>query len=104
MKNKVEFRAKEDVLNEVVEFYNLGARFFRLGKQTCFYTIPYAAELLEEIHNKCPDIKVLHLDNVNPVKVVMDKKNDFKITKAIVKYCTSGNIAAFGVESLTWKL
>jgi len=99
LKNKVEFRAKEDVLNEVVEFYKLGARFFRLGKQTCFYTIPYASELLEEINTLCPDIKVLHLDNVNPVKVVMDKKNDFKITKAIVKYCTSGNIAAFGVES-----
>jgi len=99
IKNKVEFREKEDVLNEIKEFYNLGARYFRLGKQTCFYTLPYAAELLKEINENCPDIKVLQIDNVNPVKVVMDKKNDFEITKAIVKYCTSGNIAAFGVES-----
>ena len=99
VKNKVEFREKEDVLNEVIEFYNLGARYFRLGKQTCFYTLPYAAELLKDIHSHCPDIKVLHIDNVNPVKVVLDKKNDFSITQAIVKYCTSGNIAAFGVES-----
>ena len=99
LKNRVEFRDKEDVLQEVIEFYNLGARYFRLGKQTCFYTLPYAAELLKEINGKCPDIKVLHIDNVNPVKVVMDKKSDFEITKAIVKYCTSGNIAAFGVES-----
>ncbi|MBI2655500.1 radical SAM protein [Candidatus Woesearchaeota archaeon] len=99
IKNKVEFREKEDVLNEVIEFYKLGARYFRLGKQTCFYTLSYAVSLLEEIHSHCPDIKVLHIDNVNPVKVVMDKKNDFAITKAIVKYCTSGNIAAFGVES-----
>ncbi|MBI2656183.1 radical SAM protein, partial [Candidatus Woesearchaeota archaeon] len=99
IKNKVEFREKEDVLQEIIEFYKLGARFFRLGKQTCFYTLPYAAELLKEINSYCPDIKVLHIDNVNPVKVVLDKKNDFFITKSIVKYCTSGNIAAFGVES-----
>ena len=99
IKNRVEFREKEDVLNEIIEFYKLGARFFRLGKQTCFYTVPYAVELLKEIRQICPDIRVLHIDNVNPVKVVLDKKNDFEITKAIVKYCTSGNIAAFGVES-----
>ncbi len=97
IKNKVEFRDKEDVLKEVIEFYELGCRYFRLGKQACFYTFPYAIELLKNIREKCPDIKVLHLDNVNPVKVVMDKNHE--ITKAIVKYCTSGNIAAFGVES-----
>ena len=99
IKNKVEFREKEDVLDEIREFYKLGARHFRLGKQTCFYTLPYAVELLKDIHSNCPDIKVLHIDNVNPVKVVLDKKNDFEITKSIVKYCSSGNIAAFGVES-----
>ncbi|MCH8003261.1 MAG: radical SAM protein [Nanoarchaeota archaeon] len=97
IKNKVEFRDKEDVLKEVVEFYKLGCKYFRLGKQTCFYTLPYAIELLKEIRENCKDIRVLHLDNVNPVKVIMDKNHE--ITKAIVKYCTSGNIAAFGVES-----
>tara|TARA_Y100000310_G_scaffold341787_1_gene442102 strand:- start:4685 stop:6154 length:1470 start_codon:yes stop_codon:yes gene_type:complete len=97
LKNKVEFRDKEDVLREIVEFYNLGCRYFRLGKQTCFYTFPDAIDLLKDIRKNCPDVKVLHLDNVNPVKVVMDKNHE--ITKAVVKYCTSGNIAAFGVES-----
>jgi radical SAM superfamily enzyme with C-terminal helix-hairpin-helix motif len=97
LKNKVEFRDKKDVLKEIIEFYKLGCRYFRLGKQTCFYTFPDAVELLEDIRHNCKDIKVLHLDNVNPVKVVMDKNHE--ITKAIVKYCTSGNIAAFGVES-----
>src|SRR3989344_5172773 len=82
LKNKVEFRDKEDVLKEIIEFYKLGARYFRLGKQTCFYTLPYAAELLKEINTNCPDIKVLHIDNVNPVKVVMDKKNDLEVVKA----------------------
>jgi len=97
IKNKVEFREMPDVLAEIKTFYDLGARYFRLGKQTCFYTLPYAVELLEAINKTCPDIKVLHIDNVNPVKVFKDK--DDVITKAIVKYCTSGNIAAFGVES-----
>src|SRR3989338_3742902 len=62
IKNKVEFRNKEDVLKEIIEFYKLGCRYFRLGKQTCFYTFPYAVELLKEVRDKCPDIKVLHLD------------------------------------------
>ena len=97
IKNKVEFRNKDDVLKEIAEFYKLGCRYFRLGKQTCFYTLPYAAELLKEIRKNCEDIKVLHIDNVNPVKVVTDKNHE--ITKAIVKYCTAGNTAAFGVES-----
>ncbi len=97
LKNKLEFRNKEDVLREICEFYRLGCRLFRLGKQTCFYTLPYAAGLLKEIRDACPDIKVLHIDNVNPVKVVADKSHE--ITKAVVRYCTSGNIAAFGVES-----
>ena len=99
IKNKVEFRNKEDVLKEIKEFYRLGVRYFRLGKQTCFYTYPFAIELLMDIHESCPDIKVLHIDNVNPVKVILDNKNNDSITKAIVKCCTSGNIAAYGVES-----
>ena len=97
IKSKVEFREKDDVLNEMKVFYNMGARYFRYGKQTCFYTYPKVIELLRETRDYCPDINVLHIDNVNPVKVVMDKTDE--ITKSIVKYCTSGNIAAFGVES-----
>ena len=97
MKNKIEFREKEDILKEIIEFYKLGCRFFRLGKQNCFYTFPNAIGLLKDIRKNCKDIKVLHIDNVNPVKVVNDKNHE--ITKAIVKYCSSGNVAAFGVES-----
>jgi len=97
IKNKVEFREMDDVLKEIKAFYNVGARYFRLGKQTCFYTTPYAKDVLPRIWQQCPDIKVLHIDNCNPVKVLQD--SDRSITKAIVQYCTSGNIAAFGVES-----
>lgn len=96
LKNKVEFRDRKEIIKEMETFYSLGARYFRFGKQTCFYTYPDAIKLLEEVNKKFK-LKVLHIDNVNPVKVVMDK--DDSITKAIVKYCSSGNIAAFGIES-----
>ncbi|MBU2639875.1 MAG: radical SAM protein [Nanoarchaeota archaeon] len=97
LKNKVEYRKKEDILKEIETFYDLGARYFRLGKQNCFYSYPEAVELLKEINKNFKEIKVLHIDNVNPVKVV--SKKGVEITKAIVNYCTSGNVAAFGVES-----
>ncbi|MBI2134718.1 radical SAM protein [Candidatus Woesearchaeota archaeon] len=97
IKSRVEFREKDDILREMEAFYQLGARYFRYGKQTCFYTYPKVIELLRETRDYCPELKVLHIDNVNPVKVVMDRTHE--ITKSIVKYCTSGNIAAFGVES-----
>ena len=90
-------RKMKDVLEEVEAYYANGARFFRLGKQADFYASDKPIELLKLIRKKCPDIEVLHIDNVNPNSVVL--KNGEEITKAIVECCTSGNIAAFGVES-----
>ena len=100
IKNRVEYRDKKDVLNEIKEFYKLGAEYFRLGKNTCFYSYPEAVSLLKDL--KKLKLKVLHIDNVNPVKVMMDKSDE--ITKTIVDVCTSGNIAAFGVESFDSKV
>ncbi len=97
LKHKLEFRDSKDALSEIKKLYNLGKRYFRIGKQSCFYSYPEAIELLKNIRKDCKDIKVLHIDNVNPVKIVNDKNNN--ITKAIVKYCTEGNVAALGVES-----
>lgn len=90
-------RKMEDVLKEVMAYYKAGARHFRLGKQADFYASDKPVELLKQIRKHCKEIEVLHIDNVNPNSVVTDK--DHEITKAIVKYCTGGNIAAFGVES-----
>jgi len=52
-------------------------------------------KLLRSISRLKP--KVLHIDNVDPVKVSSESGID--ITKFIVKYCTPGNVASFGVES-----
>ena len=97
IKNKLEFREKEDILKEIEAFYELGCRYFRLGKQSDFYLYQNVIELLREIRKSFHEIEVLHIDNVNPVSVL--SKKGIEITKAIVKYCTEGNIAAFGIES-----
>ena len=97
LKNKFVNRSNEDVVNEVKLFYEKGARYFRLGKQADFYASDNPIEMLREIKTSCPEIETLHIDNVNPNSVV--KVGGEEITKAIVEYCTPGNIAAFGVES-----
>jgi radical SAM superfamily enzyme with C-terminal helix-hairpin-helix motif len=97
LKNKFFNRKTEDILEEIKTFYKLGCRYFRLGKQSDFYSIEDPIDLLKNIRKECPDIKVLHIDNVNPVFVINER--GIEITKAIVKYCTEGNVAAFGVES-----
>jgi radical SAM superfamily enzyme with C-terminal helix-hairpin-helix motif len=97
LKNKFLNRRTDDIIAEVREFYRLGCRHFRLGKQSDFYSIEDPIRLLSEIRKYCPDIEVLHLDNVNPVFVLAP--GGLEKTKAIIKYCTEGNIAAFGVES-----
>ncbi len=97
LKNKFVNRSKDAVVREVKAYYNKGARFFRLGKQADFYASDRPIEMLREIRAACPDVEMLHIDNVNPNSVV--KPGGEEITKAVVEYCTAGNIAAFGVES-----
>jgi radical SAM superfamily enzyme with C-terminal helix-hairpin-helix motif len=97
LKNRFLNRKTQDILEEVEKFYHVGCRHFRLGKQSDFYSIEDPIGLLKSLRDRCPEIKVLHIDNVNPVFVVAP--GGIEKTKAIVKYCTEGNIAAFGVES-----
>lgn len=95
-------RSPDDILREIQEFYRLGCRHFRLGKQSCFYSYPHASELLKKIKETCPEIKVLHIDNANPQKIITEQ--GIKLTKDIVTYCTEGNIAALGIESFDEKV
>lgn len=97
LKNRFVNRKMECVVREVKAYYDMGARYFRLGKQADFYASDRPIEMLAKIRKECAEIKVLHIDNVNPNSVV--KPGGEEITKAIVEHCTAGNIAAFGVES-----
>lgn len=90
-------RKKESVVKEIKEYYRQGARHFRLGKQADFYSSDEPIEMLKEIRKQCLEIETLHIDNVNPNSVI--SKTGEEITRAIVKYCTPGNVAALGIES-----
>ncbi|MBW2963740.1 radical SAM protein [Candidatus Woesearchaeota archaeon] len=89
----VERREVEDIIDEVKTLADLGVKNFRLGKQSCFYSYGSAAEI-EKLLKGCRQYaEILHIDNVNPIFVDEEK------TKLIVRYCSPGNVAAFGVES-----
>ena len=46
------------------------------------------------------DLKTLHIDNANPGVIARFPKECKTIAKTIIKYHTSGDVAAFGVESV----
>lgn len=98
LKNRLQFRDAKDILSEISALTSFGARDFRLGKQSCYYSHPKASELVKSIRQNI-NPRTLHIDNVNPVNVIKDSENNNKITKSIVEYCTPGNVAAFGAET-----
>ncbi len=101
-KGPVVFRKANNIIEEIGKLYDNGARYFRIGRNPNFYyymkqNTSKVEALLYGIRERCPNLKVLHIDNVNPESVITDQGRE--ITKLIVKYCTSGNIAPFGIES-----
>jgi radical SAM superfamily enzyme with C-terminal helix-hairpin-helix motif len=114
-KGKTVHRQPNSIINEIKSLYETGVRHFRIGNQTDFYAYmhgeynnprypcpnPEAIEnLLSKIRKNCPNLKTLHIDNVNALNFALYPDQAIKITKSIVKYCTPGNIAAIGVESV----
>lgn len=98
----LQFREKEDIIDEIKSLYDQGALYFGLGRQPNFYA--YKDCNVEEIENlfkgiweKCPKIKTLHIDNVSPHNVNTEAGE--KITEVVAKYTTAGNITPFGIES-----
>ena len=96
LKHPVQWRRAEHIIEEVERLMELGARAFRLGKQSCIYS--YEAgdpEKLETLLSGLAALKpaVLHLDNANPAMV------NEKRTELFVKYLTPGSTAAMGIES-----
>jgi len=96
IKHTVQWRQAEHVAEEVKTLMSLGARAFRLGKQSCIYSYeggdPDKIErLLSGLAALQPEI--LHLDNANPAMV------NERRTELFVKYLTPGSTAAMGVES-----
>ncbi len=112
---KVEFRTPGAVIEEMRELYRNGIKHFRLGKQADLYAYgsemkewkngfsrpdPGAIrELYEGIRSSIPDIKTLHLDNVNPGTLANFPDESYRITEIIAGHNTPGDVAALGMES-----
>ncbi|MBU3967997.1 MAG: radical SAM protein [Euryarchaeota archaeon] len=105
---KPDFREITDVVKEVAALYQHGARYFRLGRQPDLFMYrarkgvpdPAAIEgLYRGIRNSAPELKVLHMDNANPVTLARFPEESRKIAEIIVKYHTSGDVAALGMET-----
>jgi len=109
-----DFRPIKDILSEIKALYDNGIRHFRLGNQPCIFSYmskdagekerprpnPEALEqLFKGIRLVAPDLKTLHIDNVNPGVIAEYAYESEKIAKTIIKYHTSGDIAAMGMES-----
>jgi len=105
-------RGPKCVLAEFERLYSLGVRHFRLGRQTDFLT--YMADFNEDfpkpepekmrsfheaIWRLCPEIKTLHLDNINPKTIAMHPEESREVLKTIVRFQTAGNVAVFGMET-----
>ncbi len=113
-KGPSDFRPIEDVVDEIKTLYERGVRHFRLGNQPCIFSYmskdagsvefprpnPDALEqLFSGIRRVAPSLGTLHIDNANPGVLARFPVECKKIAKTIIKYHTSGDVAAFGVES-----
>lgn len=108
------FREQEDIIEEFELLYEKGIRYFRLGGQSC--TVSYKAEgigekevpvpqpdEIEELFNgikeRCPEIRVLHVDNANPAVISEYPEKSRDVIETLVNYTTSGNVLALGMET-----
>lgn len=107
-KGPVSFRPIGEILAEVEALYMEGVRAFRLGNQPDLFSYqavegkpnPEAIEkLFSGIRKVAPELKVLHIDNVNPATIARHPREAEEIAKTIAKYHTSGDVAALGIES-----
>ncbi len=96
------YRDPDAIIKQIRCLYDAGVRHFRLGRQPNFYHYQYqnisqVKKLFSGIRESCPNIEMLHVDNANIISVTT--KEGYEITKLIVRYCTSGNVAPLGIES-----
>jgi radical SAM superfamily enzyme with C-terminal helix-hairpin-helix motif len=101
VKNTLQWRRAEDIVEEVRACMRLGVGAFRLGKQCCIFSYEAGdAAKIERLLSGLAELKpdVLHVDNANPAMVTEER------VKLFVKYLTAGSTAAMGVESFDRKV
>ncbi len=108
------YRSIEGIVREIEALDKYGARHYRLGKQPdilVYHGIdtgktefpkpnPSALEkLFHGIRCVARNLRVLHIDNVNPGTVAHHPRESIEALKIIVKYHAPGDVAALGIES-----
>ncbi len=108
-------RNPDDIVKEIEALYESGVRAFRIGKQADLFVFgstemgeeefpapnPELIEsLFSKIRNVAPDLEVLHIDNVNPGTIAHHPEESTSVARSIIKHHTTGDVAAFGIESV----
>jgi len=105
------YRSIAGIAAEVAALYAHGARHFRVGRQPDILAYGAGAgeypaprpELLENlfssIRTAAPGLKTLHIDNTNPATIAKHEQKSREALKAIIRHHTSGDVAAFGMET-----
>ena len=114
-KGPSQFRQPQDIHDEIKALYTAGIRHVRVGNQPCIFSYmatgagkdefprpnPKALEaLFSGIRCVAPALKTLHIDNANPGVLARYPEESRAIAETIIKYHTSGDVAALGVESV----
>ncbi|MFX1264208.1 MAG: radical SAM protein [Promethearchaeota archaeon] len=108
-------RTAIDIAREVEALYENGVRAFRVGNQADLFTYgsnemgeaefpkpnpDVIDELFTKVRSAAPEVEVLHIDNVNPGTLAHHPEESREVAKIIISHHTTGDVAAFGVESL----
>ncbi|MDD4138494.1 MAG: radical SAM protein, partial [Methanoregula sp.] len=105
------YRNTPAVADEVAALYSHGARHFRVGRQPDILAygagageypapVPEKIEaLFAAIRMAAPELKTLHIDNTNPATIARHEDAAREALRAIIRYHTSGDVAAFGMET-----
>ncbi|NQS77622.1 MAG: radical SAM protein [Methanoculleus bourgensis] len=105
------YRSIGGIAEEVAALRAAGARHFRLGRQPDLlayqssggeFPVPrpeVLQELFSAIREGAPDLRTLHIDNINPGTIARHEEAAREALAAIVAGHTPGDIAAFGMET-----
>ncbi|PKL68064.1 MAG: radical SAM protein [Methanomicrobiales archaeon HGW-Methanomicrobiales-1] len=105
------YRSIAGIAAEVAALHSHGARHFRVGRQPDILAYGAGAgeypaprpELLDQlfssIRTAAPELKTLHIDNTNPATIARHEEAGREALRAIVRHHTSGDVAAFGMET-----
>ena len=108
---KPRYRSIDGIAAEVAALHNNGARHFRVGRQPDILAYGAGAgeypaprpdllnKLFASIRTAAPDLNTLHIDNTNPATIARHEEESREALRVIIRYHTSGDVAAFGMET-----